>query len=161
CRTFPDTFVVLERGPYYDKNVSPKGRYLSAGFHLMQGYYRDDAPLCELVLDDGARREIDDLWNELHFVSQDALRQYKDFIFFERAEPRRFVLEAGFDFARSEDKDAVSDAKIQQLRDAYLDKVREKGATPVALTAIDAYFKGMRAKIRDVEEARRAAEPRQ
>ncbi|HVE43171.1 MAG TPA: DUF1592 domain-containing protein [Planctomycetota bacterium] len=161
CRTFPDTFAVLERGPYYDKSASPKGRFLSAGFHLMQGYYRDDAPLVELILDDAARREIDTLWNELHFVSQDALRQYKDFIFFERAEPPRFLFEATFDFARSEDKDAVSDAKIRQLREAYLIKARDKGATPTALTAIEAYFKGIQAKIRGVEEARRAAEPGQ
>jgi hypothetical protein len=159
CRTFPDDFVVLERGPYYDKSSSPKGRFLSAGFHLMQGYYRDDAPLCELVLDDAERRELDTLWDELHFVSQDALRQYKDFIFFERAEPPRFLFEAAFDFARSEDKDAVSDAKIRQLRDAYLLKAREKGATPTALEAIEAYFSGIHAKIRGVEEARRAAEP--
>ena len=44
---FPDTFVVTERAPYYDPGSSPKGRLLSAGFHLMQGYYRDDGPLCE------------------------------------------------------------------------------------------------------------------
>jgi hypothetical protein len=159
CRTFPDTFVVLERGPYYDKNASPKGRFLSAGFHLMQGYYRDDAPLCELVLDDAGRREIDTLWNELHFVSQDALRQYKDFIFFERAEPPRFLFDATFDFARSEDKDAVSDAKIRQLREAYVAKAREKGADDAALAAIDGYFSAMHDRIRGVEEARRAAEP--
>jgi hypothetical protein len=159
CRTFPDSFVVLERGPYYDKTSSPKGRFLSAGFHLMQGYYRDDAPLYELVLDDAERREIDTLWNELHFVSQDALRQYKDFIFFERAEPPRFLFEAAFDFARSEDKDAVSDAKIRQLREAYLDKARQKGAGETALGAIDAYFTAMHSSLRGIEEARRAAEP--
>ncbi len=161
CRTFPDAFVVLERGPYYDTSASPKGRFLSAGFHLMQGYYRDDAPLVDLVLDDAARRELDALWNELHFVSQDALRQYKDFIFFERAEPPRFLMDAAFDFARSEDKDAVSDAKIRQLREAYLIKARQKGAGDLALSAIDEYFRAIHAKIRQVEEARRAAEPGQ
>lgn len=161
CRVFPDAFVVLERGPYYDKGSSPKGRYLSAGFHLMQGYYRDDAPLCDLVLDEPSRREIDALWSELHFVCQDSLRQYKDFIFFERAEPPRFMVDAGFDFARSEDKDATSSAKIQQLQVAYLSKAREKGASDAALAAIDAYFRTMNATLREVEEARVAAEPRQ
>ena len=87
------------------------------------------------------------------------MRQYKDFIFFERAEPPRFLFDATFDFARSEDKDAVSDAKIRQLRDAYVEKARQKGALDAALAAIDAYFSGMHAKIRAVEEARRAAEP--
>lgn len=159
CRVFPNTFVVLERGPYYDSGSSPKGRFLSAGFHLMQGYYRDDGPLCELVLDDAARREIDALWNELHFVSQDPIRQYQDFIFFERAEPPRFMFEATFDFARSEDKDAASPAKIQQLREAYLAKARQNGASELALAAIEKYFKTIQTQIRQVEEARRAAEP--
>jgi len=127
----------------------------------VQGYYREDGPLCELVLDDAARREIDGLWAELHFIGQDVLRQYKDFIFFERAEPPRFMFDAAFDFARSEDKDATSSAKIQQLQIAYLAKAREKGAGASALAAIDTYFTTVNARLREVEEARLAAEPRQ
>ncbi len=159
CKTFPDTFVVIERGPFYDPSASPKGRFLSAGFHLMQGFYRDDAPLYELVLDDAGRREIDTLWTELHFVTQDAIRQYKDFIFFERAEPPRFMFDATFDFARSEDKDSASDAKIKQLRKVYLTKARNNGASAVALEAIETYFTTINKQIRDIEEARKAAEP--
>jgi hypothetical protein len=159
CSVFPDAFVVLERAPYYDKESSPKGRFLSAGFHLMQGYYRDDAPLGELVLDEAERREIDALWTEFHFVTQDPIRQYKDFIFFERAEPPRFMIDAAFDFARSEDKDAISAAKIQQLRAAYLGKARRNGAGATAVGAIETYFTTIDAQIRQVEEARRAAEP--
>src|SRR5262249_24815967 len=128
CRVFPDAFFVAERAPYYDAGSSPKGRLLSAGFHLMQGYFRDDAPLCELVLDEAGRRELDMLWEELHFVTRDAMRQYKYYIFFERAEPPRFMQEAAFDFARSEDKDAVTPAKIKLLREAYLVKARKLGA---------------------------------
>ena len=78
----------------------------------MQGYFRDDRPLYDLVLDDDGRRELDGLWDELNFVTGAPLRQYHDFIFFERAEPPRFMQEAEFDFARAEDKDAVSAAKI-------------------------------------------------
>jgi hypothetical protein len=160
CRVFPDTFVVIERAPYYDPGSSPKGRLLSAGFHLMQGFYRDDRLLCELILDDASRREIDTLWDELHFVTLDPIRQYKDFIFFERAEPPRFMIDAGFDFARSEDKDAVSEAKIQQLRMAYLEKARKIGASAQALEAMQTYFADIAAQIRRVEKARLAAEPR-
>jgi hypothetical protein len=160
CRVFPDVFVVTERAPYYDASTSAQGRLLSAGFHLMQGYYRDDGPLCELVLDEAARREIDTLWEELHFVTLDPIRQYKDFIFFERAEPPRFMQEAAFDFARSEDKDVASEAKIQQLREAYLAKARKHGASARALEAIETYFANISAQIRQVEQARRAAEPR-
>src|SRR5439155_13735023 len=114
CRVFPDAFVVSERAPYYDASTSAHGRLLSAGFHLMQGYYRDDEPLGELVLDEAGRREIDTLWDELHFATLDATRQYKDFVFFERAEPPRFMQEAAFDFARSEDKDVTSPGKLKQ-----------------------------------------------
>src|SRR5262249_3929473 len=109
CSVFPDAFVVTERGPYYDPGSSPKGRLLSAGFHLMHGYFRDDEPLCELILTDTQKRELDSLWFELDFITLAPIRQYKDFIFFERAEPPRFMFEAEFDFARSEDKDCTSE----------------------------------------------------
>jgi hypothetical protein len=158
CRVFPDTFVVTERAPYYDTSTSAKGRLLSAGFHLMQGYFRDDGPLCELVLDDAARKELDTLWDELHFVTFDAARQYKDFIFFERAEPPRFAQEAAFDFARSEDKDSTSATKIQQLREAYVAKARKIEAGDQALEAIATYFTDMATQIRRVEQAHAAAE---
>src|SRR5262249_54325642 len=119
CRVFPDAFVVTERAPFYDPGSSPKGRLLSAGFHLMHGYYRDDGPLYDLVLTDAERREIDALWEELQFVTLSPMRQYKDFIFFERAEPPRFMFEAEFDFARSEDKDATSQSKMDRLAKLY------------------------------------------
>jgi mono/diheme cytochrome c family protein len=159
CRVFPDTFVVTERAPYYDPGSSPKGRLLSAGFHLMQGYYRDDGPLYELVLDKAARREIDTLWEELHFITRDAERQYRDFIFFERAEPPRAMREAEFDFARSEDRDATSEAKMKRLATAYLARARRLGAGGEALKAIETYFAAIRAEVRRVERDRLAAEP--
>src|SRR5262249_2042031 len=121
--------------------------------------YRDDRPLYELVLDPAAQREIDTLWEELHFVTLDAVRQYKDFIFFERAEPPRFMFEAEFDFARSEDKDAASEEKMERLARAYLAKARTKGASDEALKVIEAYFAGISADMRRVERSRRAAEP--
>jgi hypothetical protein len=161
CGVFPDAWVVLERSPYYDKESSAKGRLLSSGFHLMQGYYRDDAPLYTLVLSDAERREIDTLWNELHFVTEDYLRQLKDYIFFERAEPPRFMAEAAFDFARSEDKDVTSDAKIVELREATLAKARRIGTSPAAIGTIESFYRKIQADLRGVEDARRAAEPRQ
>jgi hypothetical protein len=159
CRVFPDIFVVAERAPYYDPGSSPKGRLLSAGFHLMHGYYRDDGPLCELILEPGARRELDKLWEELHFITHDQTRQYRDFIFFERAEPPRFMYGAEFDFARSEDKDATSEPNITRLANAYLAKAKAKGASDEALQAIASYFSDIATAIRQVERARLAAEP--
>jgi hypothetical protein len=159
CRTFPDAFVVSDRGPYFDPNGAGQGRLLTAGFHLMQGYYRDDGPLCELVLDDLQKQELDGLWQDLNFVTQVPLRQYKDFIFFERAEPPRYMLEAKFDFALAADRDVVSEAKMERLREAYLGKAREIGAQKLALDAIDTFFTNMSADIRWVERSRKAAEP--
>ncbi len=37
-------------------------------------YHREDEPLVRLMLDDPARLELDRLWDELHYVSQDALK---------------------------------------------------------------------------------------
>ncbi|HEY2253218.1 MAG TPA: DUF1592 domain-containing protein [Planctomycetaceae bacterium] len=161
CRTFPDTFVVSDRGPYFDPQQAGKGRLLTAGFHLMQGYFRDDGPLYDLVLDEAERHELDALWQELDFVTLVPIRQYKDFIFFERAEPPRYMLEARFDFALAADPDVVSEAKMERLREAYLEKAKsdEIKAHVEALKAIDTYFTNMSADIRRVERARLAAEP--
>lgn len=159
CRIFPDAFVVTERAPYYDPESTKEGRLLSAGFHLMCGFGRDDGPLCDLVLTDAEKQELNQLWEELHFITRDPIRQYKDFIFFERAEPPGFIQDPAFDFARSEDKDAIRPAKIQQLRDAYVAKARKAGASAPALEAIQTYFTTIRAQIEHVESARRAAEP--
>jgi hypothetical protein len=160
CATFPDTFFVTDRPPYFEPKSAPSGRLLTAGFHLMQGYFRDDAPLCELVLDDAGRRELDALWYELDFVASVPMRQYRDFIFFERAEPPRFMQEARFDFARVEDKDSTSEAKMTRLLAAYLEKARKIGAGDRAQEAIQDYFATMSARIRRVENDRIAVEPR-
>jgi len=159
CSMFPDAFVVSDRGPYFSPNDAGKGRPLTAGFHLMQGYFRDDDPLCELILDEGQRRQLDAVWDELNFITLVPMRQYKDFIFFERAEPPRFMREAEFDFARSEDKDATSEAKMNRLAEAYLAKARKQGAKGEAEEAIRTYFADMSAAIRGVERAHQAAEP--
>jgi hypothetical protein len=137
CSVFPAAFVISDRGPYFDPKAAGKGRPLTAGFHLMQGHFRDDAPLCELILDERQRRELDELWHELNFVTLAPMRQYKDFIFFERAEPPRYMREAEFDFARSEDKDAISEAKMKRLAEAYLAKARTNGASSQAVEAIE------------------------
>jgi hypothetical protein len=159
CEVFPDTFVVIDRGPYFDPKAAGKGRPLTAGFHLMQGYFRDDGPLCDLILDAAQRRELDGLWHELNFIARAPIRQYKDFIFFERAEPPRFMREAEFDFARSEDKDATSAVKMDRLARAYLARARKKGAPAEAVEAIESYFALIGADIRRVERSRLAAEP--
>lgn len=160
CRIFPDAFYVSERGRIFlEDDKEDKGRLLSAGFHLMVGYYRDDRPLYDLILDEQQQRELDRLWQELNFITLAPLRQYKDFIFFERAEPPRFMQGAEFDFARSEDKDSTTDAKINQLSAAYLAKVRRATSNEAPIEAIEHYFQSIAEEIRTVERERLAAEP--
>jgi hypothetical protein len=156
---FPRTFVVTDRGPYFDPKQAGQGRLLTAGFHLMQGYFRDDQPLYELVLSASEQQELDALWRELDFITLVPLRQYADFIFFERAEPPRFMREETFDFARSEDKDANSPEKMAKLKELHLAKAKRNGASDEALDAIDDYYTEMNERIRRVEQDRLAAEP--
>ncbi len=159
CRLFPDAFFVEERGlVFLAEDKESQGRLLSAGFHLMVGYFRDDAPLCEWILDAEQRQELDQLWAEFDFITAAPLRQYKDFIFFERAEPPRFMQGAEFDFARSEDLDVTSTTKIRRLEAAYLAKARRNGGEGDAIEAIEDYFRDIAARIQWVETTRSTAE---
>jgi hypothetical protein len=161
CAVFPDAFVVSDRGPYFDSKAAGQGRPLTAGFHLMHGHFRDDEPLCQMILDDGERRELDGLWAELNFITLSPMRQYRDFIFFERAEPPRFMIDAEFDFARSEDQDAGAEEKMKRLAGLYLAKARRNKASAEALKVIQTYFAKIGGEIRHVERNRLAAEPSQ
>jgi hypothetical protein len=163
CAVFPDKFYVSERGrEYLDRSAkeirNERGRLLSAGFHSMMGYFRDDLPLYTLLLDESQQRELDALWKELDFIANAPVRQHTGFIWFERTDSR-FMISEEFDFARAEDKDATSEAKIRQLSDVYLAKAERNGADEVELAAIRDHFENINASVRWVENARRAAEP--
>jgi hypothetical protein len=164
CAIFPNTFYVSERGrEFLDRDESElekekQVRLLSAGFHSMMGYFRDDAPLYELVLSEDQRKELDTLWHELDFVANVPIRQHQGYIWFERAESR-FLRSEEFDFARAEDKDAKSEEKIRRLADLYLAKAERTGASNVALDAIREYFILANAAIRRLEKDKRDAEP--
>ena len=140
CRVFPDRFAVVSRGHYSNPKLGEQVRLLSAGFHLMHGYFRDDQPLCHLVLNEQQQRELNSLWYDLYFVTSAPIRQYKDFVFFERSEPPRFLSGPQFDFARSEDQEVISSEKIHRLRALYLARAKQRQADQTALRAISFYF---------------------
>jgi hypothetical protein len=53
-------------------------------------FHREDEPLRRLLLDDAGRAELERLWAELHFVSEDAVahrRMYTDLLSYYRYEP--------------------------------------------------------------------------
>jgi hypothetical protein len=159
CRDVPRAFVVIDRGPYFDPSQANQGRLLTAGFHLMLGYFRDDRPLYELVLGEAEQARIDQLWRELNFAAFVPQRQYKDFIFFERAEPPRFMRDAEFDFARSEDHDSTSETKMRRLAELHVAKAKRIGAGDRVVEAIETYYAEIGAAIRAVELDWLASEP--
>jgi hypothetical protein len=126
----------------------------------MMGYFRDDLPLYEMVLSPAEQQELDRLWQELDFIASAPMRQYTGFVWFERTDSR-YMRDPEFDFARAEDKDVTSEAKIAKLAEAYSEKARRNDADEVSLQAIADYFDGINAQIRWVEQARVEAEPRQ
>lgn len=162
CRVFPDAFYISERGRDYveesKKQQGEKGRLLSAGFHSMMGYFRDDQPLYDLILDEGGQRRIDELWDELNMVASAPMRQYLSFLWFERTDSR-YLRDAEFDFARPENLAALSEPLVQQLAKQYLAKAERSGASPEALQAIQFYFDDMNQQMRRVERLRKQAEP--
>ncbi|EMI18364.1 secreted protein containing DUF1592 [Rhodopirellula maiorica SM1] len=156
CSLFPDAFYISERARVYldpKKEKKLKGRYLSAGFHSQMGYFRDDAPLYDLMLSDSERREIDRLWTELDFVTSAPMRQYSGFIWFDRTDST-FMRDREFDPYRAEDKDCTSAEKVQGLSQVYLAKARRLGASDQTLTAIGRYFDEMSATFRRLESLR-------
>ncbi len=160
CSVFPDAFYIAERGRDYlgkAKDEQEKGRLLSAGFHSMMGYFRDDRPLYELILDQQEQRELDGLWQELDFITSAPQRQYQGFLWFDRTDSR-FMRDPQFDFARPENKVSLTEPMIMRLAKVYLAKAKANGGDEVPLRAIDEYFRDINAQIRWVEQTHLAAE---
>ncbi|MEM9825162.1 MAG: DUF1592 domain-containing protein [Planctomycetota bacterium] len=160
CEVFPDRFFVDRRGREYVKRrkqtefeKESEFRLLSAGFHSMMGYFRDDQPLVQLMLNDDQRRRLNDLWFDLNFVANVPSRQHSGFVWFERAEGR-YLVDAEFDAFQAADKDLDSPEKIAGLRDAYLAKAKRLGADQTTLDAIEEHFQRVEQSIREVEAAR-------
>ena len=53
------------------------------------GYFRDDTPLIELILDEKGKKELDTLWEEFDFIADYTVRTYSQFVFNRRRGGRR------------------------------------------------------------------------
>lgn len=153
---FPDAFYVSERGRYFPDNTRDTGRHLSAGFHNVMGYFRDDQPLYELLLDAQQQKELDAMWQELDFVASGLTRTFIQFFLNESGEARGLRKEA--EGQRPADKEITSEAVVQQLAEAYRNRVRQAN-DPLAMQAIDEHFAWVNANLRWVEKAKVDAEP--
>ncbi len=151
---FPTAFCLRERGRFYPITSMDKGRFLGAGFHNVMGYFRDDTPLIELILDENGKRELDRLWEEFDFIADYTVRTYSQFIFNagEGGGVRRNV-------ARPSQNEFSTEAAIFRLRDQILANAAT-GTDSVILEAVKDYFDRTNSQIRWVERARMEAEPR-
>jgi hypothetical protein len=155
---FPDAFFISERGRFFPDDTQDKGRLLSAGFHNVMGYFRDDLPLRELILDAKQTAHLEALWREFDFIANHTIRTYDQYYFNQSGEILGNGRESGS--VRPIDKPVTASEIIFGLRDKYLAKAKaDPNPNPVAVDAINAHFDQVNRAIRAVEKDRVESEP--
>lgn len=157
CSVFPDMFYKESRGRNYFRTGKDEGRYLSAGFHNVMGYFRDDQPLYELLLDEKQQATLDRMWREMDFVASINIRTYVEFAKLGTRGTRDDFKDGEPQVQEIEVKDIISEAKIRKLEADYLEIA--KTGSDVAIQAVKDFFDRGNQSIRWVEQARRDAEP--
>lgn len=156
ANVFPDAFYVSERGRYYPDMSEDKGRLLSAGYHNVMGYWRDDNPLMELVLDDAGKKQLDRLWTEFDFIAAHTDRTWAQFYFNQSGAVDGRGAESGTE--RPADKPLDSPEVIFAMRDKYVAKA-EAAKNPVAVEAMKVHFEWINDTLRGLEKLHADAEP--
>jgi mono/diheme cytochrome c family protein len=156
---FPDAFYVRERGRFYPDESEDKGRLLSAGFHNVMGYTRDDAPLSELILDENGQKELEALWNQFEFVADYTARTYVQFYFNQSGEVLGNGAESGT--LRPSAKDVTAEAVVLSFKTTFLAKATADDRNhPIAVQAVTDHFDRVNATLRSIEKQRVDSEPR-
>jgi mono/diheme cytochrome c family protein len=158
CQVFPDAFYVSERGRTYadqerEKAKGRGGRLLNAGFHSMTGYFRDDGPLYDMLLDGEGQHALDQLWDDFFFTSSVAVRMHTSFLWFERSDSS-FMMSPEFSFTRPEDKNCTDEPVLKRLAAAFDKKARDNGASETVLQAIREHFEITNRNVRWLEKTR-------
>ena len=148
---FPDFFYVSERGRYFPDLTRDTGRHLSAGFHNVMGYFRDDKPLYDMMLDERQQRQLDGMWRELDFVALGLTRTFIQFFLNESGEARGLRRES--EGPRPADKEITSEAVVHELAAAYRNRIAQLNHAE-ANTAIDEHFVWVNTELRWLEKAR-------
>jgi hypothetical protein len=151
---FPTAFYLRERGRFYPIDTIDLGRYLGAGFHNVMGYFRDDTPLSELILDEKGKKDLDTLWQEFDFIADYTVRTWDQFVFNGGGGGGG----RGVSVARPSFQDATTEPVIFGMRDQYLKAA--PADNPAVIQAIKDHFESLNSEIRWVERARVEAEPR-
>jgi hypothetical protein len=159
ANVFPDGFYVTERGRYFPDNTEDQGRLLSAGYHSVVGFFRDDTALAELILDEKGQKQIDRLWEEFDFIANYTARTWEQYFFNNCGEVYGKGAEA--ECTRPEGHQIYDTAVFMKLRDDYLAKAKaDPKPDPVAQEAILDHFTRMDATLRHLEQEHVAAEPK-
>jgi hypothetical protein len=148
---FPDFFYVSERGRYFPDLTRDTGRHLSAGFHNVMGYFRDDKPLYDMLLDARQQRQLDEMWRELDFIALGLTRTFVQFYLNESGEARGLRREA--EGPRPADKEITSESVVHELAAAYRNRIAQMNNAE-ANKAIDEHFTWVNAELRWVEKAK-------
>lgn len=148
CRLFPNRFLYVD---------STRG--LSAGFHLIEGFFRDDRPLYRSVLSDPEKQELDRLWFELYFVTGIWDQMIRGFVFFERSE-RNFLKHPDFDSFKEEDPELVKDETLARFKEVYLKRSNVKlTGDELAKHPVSVFFEDVRAGLKRQVETVKQSEP--
>jgi len=156
ANVFPDTFYVSERGKFFPDNSSDAGRLLSAGYHSVMGYWRDDNPLVELILDEKGKKELDQLWTEFDFYANHTARTFIQFYFNQSGEVQGGGSESGR--PRPVGREVTDSSVIAEIRDQYVALAKASG-NAVAAAWMPRHFDGIDSTLRSLEKMRAAAEP--
>ena len=156
ANVFPDSFYVKERGKFFPDNSADSGRLLSAGYHSVMGYWRDDNPLQELILDESGKKELDKLWTEFDFYANHTARTFIQYYFNQSGEVQGGGAESGR--PRPVGKEVTDSAVIAAIRDQYI-ALAKASNNPVATAWMPNHFDRIDSTLRSLEKMRVAAEP--
>jgi mono/diheme cytochrome c family protein len=159
ANVFPDAFYVKERGRYFPDDSQDKGRLLSASYHNVMGYWRDDQPLQELILDDAGVKQLNRLWDEFDFISEYTKHTWVQYYDNQSGEVDGKGAESGT--FRPPDLDVSTPEIIFGFRDKYLAKVERTNKNPVAVEAINVHYQWVNDTLRRMERLHAEGEPLQ
>ena len=118
---FPGRFLRSASAGAFSRTIrEDKGRLLSAGFHNVMGYFRDDTPLMRTDPRRKGQKELDRLWDEFDFIADYTARTWVQYFFNQSGEVQGKGRESGS--VRPSDKEVSASPVIFGLRDAYLAK---------------------------------------